>query len=109
MKRTTGPRNAPPPKVNRQAGGRHPRQGQKIKGWSKPLTAEPQASIKASTQQGGGTFAAHFTPPQQTQNGRGATGSANSEMPGDHAPQANAAPLTGRGAKPKAPDLRKRR
>ena len=47
------PKNAPPPppKVNRQAGGRHTRQGQKIKGWSKVLTAEPQAWIKASTQQ----------------------------------------------------------
>ena len=40
----------PPPKVNLQAGGRHPRQGQKTKGWSKPLIAEPQAWIKASTQ-----------------------------------------------------------
>ena len=47
-------RPPPPPKVNRQAEGRHTRQGQKIQGWSKPLTAEPQAWIKASTQQGAG-------------------------------------------------------
>ena len=44
----------PPPKVNWQAGGRHTRQGQKIKGWGKPLTAEPQGWIKASTQQDAG-------------------------------------------------------
>ena len=42
----------PPPKVNWLAGGRHPHQGQKMKGCSKPLTAEPQAWCKASTQQG---------------------------------------------------------
>ena len=44
----------PPPKVNRQAGVRPPRQGQKIKGSSKPLTAEPQSWSKGSTQQGDG-------------------------------------------------------
>ena len=44
----------PPPKVHRLAGGRHSCQGQKRKGWSWPLTAEPQAWIKASTQQGAG-------------------------------------------------------
>ena len=45
-----------PPSSRRQPAsrGRHPRQGQKIKGWSKPLTAEPQAWSKASTQQGAG-------------------------------------------------------
>ena len=44
----------PPPKGNGQAGGRHPRQNQKIKGCSKPLTAEAQAWSKASTQQRAG-------------------------------------------------------
>ena len=44
----------PPTQVNLQGGGRHTRQGPKIKGWSKPLAAKPQAYIKASTQQGAG-------------------------------------------------------
>ena len=52
----------PPPQVNRQEGGRHTRQGQEIKGWSKPLTAKPQTWIKASNQQGVG----HVCSPFQT-------------------------------------------
>ena len=56
-----------------------------------------------------GTFAAHFTPSQQTQNGCGATGSTNSEISGDQAGQANGGQFPGKGAKPKALGLRKRR
>ena len=61
-------RKHPPPQVNRQEGGRHTRQGQKIKGWSKPLTAKPQAGIKAATQQGVGHVCSPFhTVPANTE------------------------------------------
>ena len=55
-------RPPPPQKVNRQVGGQHPHPGQKIKGWSKPLTAEAQAWIKASTQQGAGHVCSQLHP-----------------------------------------------
>ena len=108
-KRTVSPQNPPPPKVNRQAGGRHTRQGQKIKGWSKPLTAEPQAWIEPSTQQGVGHVCSPLhTVPTNTE-WCGATVIANKEMPADHAPQGNGGHFTGKVAKPKARGLRKRR
>ena len=101
--------NPPPPKVNRQAGGRHTRQGQKkSKAGASPSQQSPKAASKPPPSKALGTFAAHFTPSQQTQNGRGATGGDNSEMPGDQAPQANGGQFTRKGAKPKAPGLRKR-
>ena len=62
----------------------------------------PKAGSRPPPNKASGTFAARFTPSRQTQNGRGATGGANSEMPSDQAPQANGGEFTGKGAKPTA-------
>ena len=69
----------------------------------------PKAASKPPPNKALGTFAAHFRTSHQTQNGRDATGGANNKMPGDEAPQANGGQFTGKGAKPKAAGLRKRR
>ena len=47
-------KHPPLPEGNRQAGDCTPAKAKKIKGWSKPLTAGPQAWSKTSTQQGDG-------------------------------------------------------
>ena len=104
------PRNAPPPqKATGKQGDGTPAKAKKSKAGASPSQQSPKPRAKPPPNKALGTFAAHFTPSQQTQNGRGATGSANSEMPGHQAPQANGGRFSGKGAKPKAPGLRKRR
>ena len=109
-KRTVNPRNAPPPpKSTGKQGDGTPTKAKKSKAGASPSQQSPKPGSKPPPNKALGPFAAHFTPFQQTQNGRGATGSANSEMPGDQVAQANGGQFTGKGAKPKAPGLRKRR
>ena len=100
----------PPPQkaTGKQADG-HPAKAKKSKARASPSQHSPKRGAKPPPNKALGTFAAHFTPSQQTQNARGATGSANSEMSGDQAGQANGGQFPGKGAKPKAPGLRKRR
>ena len=81
----------------------------KSKAGASPSQQIPKPGAKPPPNKAPGTFAAHFTPSQQTQNGRGATGSGNSEMSGDQAGHANGRQFPGKGAKPEAPGLRKRR
>ena len=99
----------PPPKSTGKQGDGTSAKAKKSKAGASPSQQSPKPGAKPPPNKAPGTFAAHFTPSQQTQNGRRATGSANSEMPGDQAAQANGGQFTGKGAKPKAPGLRKRR
>ena len=99
----------PPPKATGKQGDRIPARAKESKAGASPSQQSPKPGAKPPPNKALGTFAAHFVPSQQTQNGRGATGSANSEMPGDQAGQANGGQFPGKGAKPKAPGLRKRR
>ena len=102
-------RPTPPPKSTCKQGDGTPVKAQKPMAGASSSRQSPKAASKPPPNKALGTFAAHFTPSQQTQNGRGATGGANIEMPGDQAPQANGGQFTGKRAKPKAPGLRKRR
>ena len=103
------PRNAPPPpKATGKQGDGTRAKAKKSKAPASPSQQSPKPGAKPPPNKALGTFAAHFTPSQQTQNGRGAIGSANTELPGDQARQANGGQFTGKGAKPKAPGLRKR-
>ena len=103
-------RSAPPHKkaTGKQADGT-PAKAKQSKGGASPSPQSPKPGAKPPPNKALGTFAAHFTLSQQTQNGRGAPGSANSEMSGDQAGQANGGQFPSQGAKPKAPGLRKRR
>ena len=103
------PKRPPPPKATGKQGDGTPAKAKKSKAGASPSQQSPKPGAKPPPNKALGTFAAHFTPSQQTQNGRDATGSANSEMPGDQAEQANGGQFPGKGAKPKAPGLRKRR
>ena len=94
--------------TGKQADGT-PAKAKKSKAGASPSQQSPKPGAKPPPNKALGTFAAHFTPSQQTQNGRGATSSANSEMSGDQAGQANGGQFPGKGAKPKARGLRKRR
>ena len=103
------PRSAPPPqKATGKQGDGTPAKAKKSKARASPSQQSPKPGAKPPPNKALGTFAAHFTPSQQTLNGHGATGSANSEMPGNQAGQANGGQFLGKGAKPKAPGLRKR-
>ena len=97
-----------PQKSTGKQGDSTPAKAKKSKAGASPSHQSSKPGSKPPPNKALGTFAAHFTPSQQTQNGRGATGGANSEMPGDQAPQANGGQFTSKGAKPKAPGLRKR-
>ena len=99
----------PPPKATAKQRDGTPANAKKSKAGASPSEQSPKPRSKPPPNKVPGTFAAHFTPSQQTQNGRGATGSANSEMIGDQVAQANGGQFTGKGAKPKAPGLRKPR
>ena len=96
----------PPLKATSKQGDGTPAKAKKSKAGASPSHHSPNLGAKPPPNEALGTFAAHFTPSQQTQNGRGATGSANKEMPGDRAAQANGGQFTDKGAKPKAPGLR---
>ena len=99
----------PPPKATGKQGEGTSAKAKKSKARASPSQQSPKPGAKPPPNKALGTFAAHFTPSRQTQNGRGATGSANSEMHGDQAGQANGGQFTGKGAKPKARGPRKRR
>ena len=73
----------PPPKATGKQGDGTPAKAKKSKLGASPSQQSPKPGAKPPPNKALGMFAAHFTPSQQTQNGRGATGSANSEMPGD--------------------------
>ena len=109
-KRTVSPKNAPPPPKStvKQGDGTHAK-AKKPKVGASSSQQSPKVASKPPPNKALGTFAAHFKPSQQTQNERDATGGANSEMPGEPAPQANGGQFTGKGAKPKVPGLRRRR
>ena len=112
-KRTVNPRSAPPPPPPQKATGKQadgtPAKAKKSKAGASPSQQSPKPGAKPPPNKALGTFAAHFTPSQQTQNGRGATGTANSEMSGDQVGQANGGQFPSKGAKPKALGPRKRR
>ena len=97
----------PPQKATGKQGDGTPAKAKKSKAEASPSQLSCKPGAKPPPNKALGTFAAHFTPSQQTQNGRGATGSANSEMPGEQAGQANGGQFSGKGAKPKARGLRK--
>ena len=90
----------PPRKATGKQGDGTPAKAKKSKAGESPSQQSPKPGAKPPPNKALGTFAAHFTLSQQTQNGRGATGSANSEMPGDQARQANGGQFPGKGAKP---------
>ena len=112
-KEEDGESKKPPPPLPQKATGKQaegtPAKAKKSKAGASPLQQSSKPGAKPPPNKALGTFAAHFTPSQQTQNGRGATGSAIGEMSGDQAGQANGGRFPGKRAKPKAPGLRKRR
>ena len=73
----------PPPKATGKQGDGTPAKATKSKAGASPSQQSPKPGAKPTPNKALGTFAAHCTPSQQTQNERGATGSANSEMLGD--------------------------
>ena len=99
----------PTPKSTGKQGEGTPAKAKKPKAAASSSQQSPKAAAKPPPNMALGTFAAHFTPSQQTQNGRGATGGAKGEMPGEQVAQANGGQFTGKGAKPKAPGPRRRR
>ena len=89
-KRTVSPKHAPnPSKSTAKQGDGTPAKAKRSQAGASPSQQSPKAVSKPPPNKALGTFAAHFTPSRQIENGRGATGGANGEMPGDQAPQAN--------------------
>ena len=76
--------NPPPPqKSTGKQGDGTPAKAKKSKAGASPSQQSPKPGSTPPPNKALGTFVAHFTPCQQTQNGRGVTSGANSEMPGD--------------------------
>ena len=88
-------RPPPPPKSTGKQGDGTPAKAKNSKARASPSQQNLKPGSKPPPNKALGTFAAHFTPSQQTQNERDASCGAKSEMPGDQAPQANGGQLTG--------------